>query len=108
MSPNLITEKERHSVTVKISRPEKRNPLDLGTVNDLIDTISESARDKSVRAVIITGSGEKSFASGVDLKELAEIVTSAETALQYDRKIGAMSKLLTLKYLHVCLNRIRL
>ena len=90
MSPNLITEKERYSVTVRISRPEKRNPLDLGTVNDLIDTISESARDKSVRAVIITGSGEKSFASGVDLKELAEIVTSAETALQYDRKIGAL------------------
>ena len=90
MSPNLTAEKDRYSVTVRISRPEKRNPLDLRTVNGLIDTISESMRDESVRAIIITGTGEKSFASGVDLKEFAEIVTSAEKARAYDEKVGVL------------------
>jgi enoyl-CoA hydratase len=54
-----------------IDRPEKLNALNAHIVASLFDTLRELAADDEVRAVIITGAGEKAFVAGADIAELA-------------------------------------
>lgn len=58
---------------ITISRPEKLNALNQGVMADLKQVFEHAAGDPGVRALIITGSGEKAFVAGADIKELADI-----------------------------------
>ena len=61
---------EREIATVTLNRPEKHNSFNYGMLKELKQIFTELAEDKQVRAVILTGAGEKSFCSGVDLNEM--------------------------------------
>jgi len=56
-------------LTVTINRPEQRNPLNFAVHRALRDVFTKWAENATVRAVILTGAGDKAFASGGDLKE---------------------------------------
>jgi enoyl-CoA hydratase len=56
---------------VTINRPKVLNPLNAQTLDDLRRAILELTDDAGVRAVILTGAGEKSFVAGADINELA-------------------------------------
>ena len=92
VTSKVLLAKSTESLTLKINRPNERNPLDLSTISELISAISACERDKDIRSVVITGSGKKSFASGVDLKEMSKVVTTAESAIAYDEKVNALYK----------------
>jgi enoyl-CoA hydratase/carnithine racemase len=55
--------------TVCIQAPERRNALSRAVVEGLAVAVERVAREKSVRAVILHGSGDKAFCAGADLKE---------------------------------------
>ncbi|MDE2406010.1 MAG: enoyl-CoA hydratase/isomerase family protein [Sphingomonadales bacterium] len=66
----------RHAIadgilTVTIDRAEKRNPLSLGVLDSLRRLFTGLAGDPAIRLAVITGAGDKAFASGGDLGELA-------------------------------------
>lgn len=65
-------------VTVTIDRAEKRNPLSLGVLDSIRSLFTRLADDASIRLAVITGAGDKAFASGGDLAELAGYRTEAE------------------------------
>jgi len=68
---NLLVERDGAVLIVTINRPDKLNALNTQTVTEL-DRAMEAARtDAEVRAIILTGSGEKSFVAGADINELA-------------------------------------
>ncbi len=52
-----------------LDRPERRNALDRATVRRLALEAHRVRGDRAVRAVVITGAGEKAFSAGADLKE---------------------------------------
>ncbi|MBM3776218.1 MAG: enoyl-CoA hydratase [Acidobacteria bacterium] len=54
-----------------VNRPEKLNALDRATVAELAEAIERAGADSAVRALILTGAGEKAFAAGADIRELA-------------------------------------
>ena len=56
---------------VKINRPEKLNVLNRRTMEELFDCFHALQTDKEIRVVILTGNGEKAFAAGADINELA-------------------------------------
>ncbi len=58
---------------VTINRPEVLNALDLEHVEALLDRLEELAADPEVRAVVLTGAGERAFSAGADLKEAREL-----------------------------------
>jgi len=58
-------------VVVTINRPRVLNALNRQTLQELQDVMHELQRDESVRAIIVTGAGEKSFVAGADISELA-------------------------------------
>ena len=58
---------------VTVNRPEKYNALNRQTIADLEQCFEAIERDASVRAVILTGAGEKAFVAGADINELATL-----------------------------------
>jgi len=52
-----------------IARPEASNALSRGVVDGLRGALRELARDAGVRALVLTGAGDKVFCGGADLKE---------------------------------------
>ena len=69
---------ENGLLRLKIDRPAKRNPLSLGVLESLRRAFTEHARNSDLRLAIVTGSGEKAFASGGDLAELSAYRTKRE------------------------------
>ena len=57
--------------TVTINRPAVLNALDSATLDELRRVVLDLEHDGSVRVVILTGAGDKSFVAGADIKELA-------------------------------------
>ncbi|MGY4103747.1 enoyl-CoA hydratase/isomerase family protein [Nocardia sp. R16R-3T] len=57
--------------TLMINRPEAYNALNTEVIEALLDAVTEAEADPAVRALVVTGSGEKAFSAGADLKELA-------------------------------------
>jgi enoyl-CoA hydratase len=73
MFENLLLTREGASALVTINRPQVLNALDSHTLDELRRVILDLKHDRDVRAVIITGAGEKAFAAGADIKELASL-----------------------------------
>src|SRR5512146_1170127 len=68
---NLLIEREGASAIVTINRPKVLNALDSRTLDELRRSVLELKDDDSVRAVVITGAGDRSFVAGADIRELA-------------------------------------
>src|SRR5437763_14417017 len=54
-----------------VNRPDKLNALNSATVLELEDAFGRARKDPAIRAVILTGAGEKAFVAGADINELA-------------------------------------
>ena len=59
-------------VLVTLDRPEVLNALDYRTLGELVDALESLDTDESVRCVVITGAGDRAFAAGADIKEMAD------------------------------------
>ncbi len=59
--------------TITINRPESLNALNTQTMAEIKNAFQEVYDDNSVRGVIVTGAGEKSFVAGADIKEISEL-----------------------------------
>jgi enoyl-CoA hydratase len=68
---NLLIERDDATAIVTINRPKVLNALNTQTLDELRRAILELKYDDSVRVVILTGAGEKSFVAGADINELA-------------------------------------
>ncbi len=68
---NILIEKQDNIAVVTINRPTKLNALNKVTIQELHDGFKALSEDKSVKAIIITGSGEKAFVAGADISEFA-------------------------------------
>jgi len=68
---NVIVEKDGAIAVVTLNRPQALNALSYGLVKDLCLAMQELDRNKEVRVMIVTG-GEKVFAAGADIKEMAD------------------------------------
>jgi len=64
---NLIVEKEDNVGIITLNRPPA-NPINLAVLDELDSVLTEWEKDKSIRALIITGAGERGFSAGFDLK----------------------------------------
>ena len=74
---------------VTMNRPQALNAFDSAQIDLLHDAIRALGVDRSVRVVIITGAGDRAFAAGADIKEMAAL-TPAE-GLTFGRKGQALA-----------------
>ena len=68
---NILIEKQDAIAIVTINRLTKLNALNKATIQELHDGFKSLNEDKSVKAIIVTGSGEKAFVAGADISEFA-------------------------------------
>jgi enoyl-CoA hydratase len=73
MMENVRTENRDGVLIVTIDRPKVRNALNAQTVAELRDTFEAARTDDAVKAVVLTGAGEKAFVAGADINELAPL-----------------------------------
>ncbi|MCH8555923.1 MAG: enoyl-CoA hydratase/isomerase family protein [Schleiferiaceae bacterium] len=71
MYPNLQLEQNDGILTITIDRPKQLNALNKETIAALSSALDAVSEDAAVQVVIITGSGEKAFVAGADIKEFA-------------------------------------
>ena len=68
---HLIVVQAEGLAVVEINRPKVLNALNAVTIDELHELIDELTTDRTVRAIVLTGSGERSFIAGGDIEELA-------------------------------------
>lgn len=71
MSSDVLTEKRGNLFWVTINREERRNALNPDVMMMIADGILAARRDPDVRAIVVTGAGEKAFCAGADLQKNA-------------------------------------
>jgi enoyl-CoA hydratase len=67
----IRVEREGAVATVVVDRPEAMNALDAATLTELRDRLEELRDDDAVRAVVLTGSGDRAFIAGADIKAMS-------------------------------------
>ena len=72
-----------------LNRPQARNALTFPMYERLQSLCTEIAEDPAIRALVITGAGEKAFAAGTDISQFTAFRT-AEDALDYEHRIDAV------------------
>jgi len=69
---NIKTENRDGLLIVTIDRPKTLNALNAQTVEEIFHAFLDAKEDDGVKAVIVTGGGEKAFVAGADINELAK------------------------------------
>jgi enoyl-CoA hydratase len=84
---NVRVENRDALLIVTIDRPKVLNALNAQTIDELGRVFRDIREDDDVRAVILTGGGEKAFVAGADINELAQMtpITGKETAARGQR-----------------------
>ena len=73
MSFETITVEQRDAVTlITLNRPKALNALNSKVLEELIDAFAAYQADDSQLCAVLTGSGDKAFAAGADIKEMSE------------------------------------
>lgn len=70
-APAVLTERIGHVTVVTINRPQARNAVNQAVTDGLGTALQEADDDPEVRAIVLTGAGDKSFCAGADLKALS-------------------------------------
>lgn len=70
-APAVLVERRGNVMVITINRPEARNAINAAVSIGVGDALEEAQHDPEVRAVVITGAGDKSFCAGADLKTIA-------------------------------------
>src|ERR1700737_568832 len=69
---NILFEKKDSIAYITFNRPKVLNALNRKTVEELREALLDARDDSSVRVLILTGAGDKSFVAGADIGELAQ------------------------------------
>lgn len=69
---NLEISVENKIATVIINRPKALNALNKSTIEELSNAFGELEKDEKVRVILLTGSGDKAFVAGADIKEFKD------------------------------------
>ncbi|AMO73352.1 enoyl-CoA hydratase [Sphingorhabdus sp. M41] len=75
----ILLDKSGGVATITLNRPEAMNALSHALRSELFDACQDISQDDNIRAVIVTGAGERAFTAGLDLKELGKQGLGAAT-----------------------------
>lgn len=78
---NILLTIENKIGTITINRPTKLNALNKTTILELHNAIKVLSKNKDVRVLILTGSGEKAFVAGADISEFSNFTIAEGTEL---------------------------
>lgn len=93
---NILVERQGTTGVITINRPGVLNALNTATIEEISRALEELGTDDGVRAIVMTGAGNRAFVSGADIAEL-ESLESAEQGYEHSRRthhlLGRMQRL---------------
>ncbi len=92
MYQNLLFDNNDGVVRISLNRPAVHNALSLDLIREITEAVHVAATDQTVRAIVLTGEGDKAFCSGADLKTAMESGKTAGEMLRdgYNPMIEAL------------------
>lgn len=80
---DLVQERRGHVLVLRLNRPDARNSLTMALIAELGEAIAGAEADPDVRAIVLTGTGDRAFCAGMDLRSFAggEQMVDSEEAL---------------------------
>ena len=75
-SEYIVCEIKNSVLVITINRPDKLNALNKQTIEELHETLVEAENQDEIRAIILTGAGQKAFVAGADIAEFANFSVS--------------------------------
>jgi enoyl-CoA hydratase len=75
-STHVVYEVSDRIACIRIDRPERRNAMAVQTTEELIAAFVRAGEDTDVWAIVLTGTGDRAFCAGGDLKEMDETARS--------------------------------
>ncbi len=94
---NILLEKSDRITILTINRPQALNALNAETIAEISAALDEIEADQNCRVAIITGSGEKSFVAGADIKEFSDFGASEAENLARQGQNSLFNKIENLK-----------
>lgn len=88
---SVILEKKGAALWITINRPEKRNAMNADVIAGIADGYRKAHDDAGVRAIVLTGAGEKAFCAGADLAN-----SGSAFAQDFSRPNGDLADLMRL------------
>ncbi len=83
MADHVLCDIKDEIATLTLNRPEKLNAIDYAMADALSGLLDTMATDDGVKAIILTGAGDRAFSAGADIAEFSGSVTSgADTAMR--------------------------
>ncbi len=92
VTQDLLVEEKDGIATLTLNRPQSHNAINMGMYQALPDLVAGLDKDPDVKVVVVRGAGEKSFASGADIKEFEKERGSAAAARNYNEKVAAAER----------------
>lgn len=75
-SEHIVCELKNSVLLITINRPDKLNALNKQTIEELHEALVEAENQDEIRAIILTGAGQKAFVAGADIAEFANFSVS--------------------------------
>lgn len=69
---SILIERQERVAIITLNRPRELNALNFQLVAELATALEELDRDDAIGCIVLTGAGEKAFAAGADIKEMAD------------------------------------
>ncbi|GAB5470931.1 MAG: crotonase/enoyl-CoA hydratase family protein [Rhodospirillales bacterium] len=94
MTPTVLMERRGAIALLTLNRPERLNALSYETNDRLMELMDEIEDDPTLRAIVLTGAGDRAFSAGADIHEFSESVKQGpETAIKdFVRRGQAMTR----------------
>jgi enoyl-CoA hydratase len=73
---HVVYEVRERTARIRIDRPERRNAMAVQTTEELVAAFVRAGEDPDVWAIVVTGTGDRAFCAGGDLKEMDETARS--------------------------------
>jgi len=99
--PVVLVEKQQHTTTVTLNRPERRNALTIELMTELTAVIDAASADASQRVLILRGAGA-AFCAGLDMNETRDATRAHESAGMVAKTLLTVSqtRLVTIAAVH--------
>jgi methylglutaconyl-CoA hydratase len=90
MAEELLVERHGPALWLTLNRPERHNALNVAMTTAMIDALAQASADAAIRAVVLTGAGDRTFCSGADLKEGSRMFQSEDGSNPIGNVLRAM------------------
>jgi methylglutaconyl-CoA hydratase len=78
MAEEVLIERRGPALWLTLNRPDRHNALNVAMTTALVEALTEGSSDPDIRAVVLTGAGNRTFCSGADLKEGSRMFRSED------------------------------